>query len=118
MARAQTVEAVIAVFREIEEEEGVLSYGVNLTCGGREQEFTFSEAGTGNIHACDIDVEGGQTRLSARLCSPASEDIRQKVEDRALIAAYLIDRLNLQSRRRLRVRFDSSSSTGAGLENG
>jgi hypothetical protein len=98
MARAQTVEDVINTFREIEEEEGVVLWGVKLTCGGRQQEFTFSEAGTGNIHECDINVESGQTRLSAKLSSPADEVVRQKVEDRALMAACLIDRLNLQAR--------------------
>ena len=98
MARAQTVEGVLNTFREIEEEEGIVLCGVKLTCGGRQQEFTFSEAGTGNIHECGIDVESGQTQLSVRLSSPASEMVWQKIEDRALMAAYLIDRLNLQAR--------------------
>jgi transcriptional regulator with PAS, ATPase and Fis domain len=97
MARAQTVEGVINTFKEIEE-EGVVLCGVKLTCGGRQQKFTFSEAETGDIHEYDINVESGQTRLSARLSSPAGEAVCQKVEDRALMAAYLIDRLNLQAR--------------------
>jgi two-component system, NtrC family, response regulator AtoC len=98
MARAQSVEAVLNTFREIEEADGVVLCELKLTCGGLQQEFTFSEAGTGNVHDSDIDVEGGQTRLSARLGSPASEEVRQKVEGRALMATYLIDRLNLQAR--------------------
>jgi two-component system, NtrC family, response regulator AtoC len=98
MAQAQTVEGLLNTFREIAEEEGIVLCGVKLTCGGRQQEFTFSEAGAGNIHECDIDVESGQTRLSARLSSPTGEVVWQKVEDRALMAAYLIDRLNLQAR--------------------
>jgi transcriptional regulator with GAF, ATPase, and Fis domain len=98
MARAKTVEDVLNIFREIEIEEGVVLCSVKLTCDGRNQEFTFSEASTVNIDDRYIDAESGQTRLSARLSSPASEVVWQKVEDRALMAAYLIDRLNLQAR--------------------
>jgi transcriptional regulator with PAS, ATPase and Fis domain len=98
MARARTIEGVFNAFKEIGEERGVVLCRVGLTCGGQQQEFTFAEARAENVHECDIGVDGGQTRLLASLSSPNGEVDWRKVDETVLMAAYLIDRLNLQTR--------------------
>jgi len=98
MARARTIEGVFNAFKEVEGEYGAVLCRVKLTCGGQQQEFTFAETRAENVHECDIDVDDGQTRLLASLSSSNGEVDWRKVDDTALMAAYLIDHLNLQAR--------------------
>ncbi len=98
MARARTAEDVLNALREIEEEKGIIICAVKLICGKRQRDFTFADAVTGNIHKCDVAVEIGETRILATMSSSASVPNWQEADDTALMAAYLIDRLDLQAR--------------------
>ena len=97
MLRARTAEGVLNAFREIEAEKGIILCSVRLICGAWHQEFTYDQA-AGNTYECNIGVEVGETRIVAKMSSPAGEQIRQEADDAALLAVYLIDRLDLQAR--------------------